>query len=245
MKQLLISLQFFLLVALLFLTKVRASENDTISPPGIEQQSYLIQNFNKPFKFKSSINVVFTQPPLDWIELAESSTGLELKSYFTLPYGFTLNTTFQSVFSSHQLMLGPHWNYKIYRKLLFSLGYKASYVYWTKNADGVSSIAQAWGSNPYASLAFYQKDWCVILNTEANIYHNISIQSENIEIENSKNIRTGFSFGIYIEQWLWNKNVISIGFINNFHKKSYIVFPTMTVYNRFNYWPQLSIGYVF
>lgn len=64
----------------------------------------------KPFETKTSIALLFTRLPIDWVEKSAEVPILQACNVVGLPLGFSIESNLQTIVVSNQLRIGPRWN---------------------------------------------------------------------------------------------------------------------------------------
>jgi hypothetical protein len=185
----------------------------------------------------------FTRLPLDWVETSIQVPIIQVSNKLGLPAGFTIESSFQSIYVSNLLRIGPHYNFE-FGKFSIAAGYDATLLYGKMQISGFDNEANGWGTYPSISFGFLAKDLAFTLSVETHTIRSLKISSGDAEISNSKNFQSGLSLSLFMEQKLWKNHVMSLGFINNFQKFYFPAWPAFSAFNRRYYIPQFQIGLV-
>jgi hypothetical protein len=168
---------------------------------------------------------------------------LQFNNKLGLPAGFTLESSFQSIVVSNQLRTGPRWNFEL-GMFSFAPGIEGALLFGKMEVAGFNNTAWGWCSYPNISIGFHAKDIAFTLSAEYTLLHLLKITSGDVEISRSRNVKSGQSIALYMEQPLWKNHVMILGFINNFQKFYYPAWPAFSTFNRRYYIPQFYIGLV-
>lgn len=205
----------------------------------------ILPGFLNIWETKTSLSVVFTQLPFDWVDNAVEVPLFQINNKLKLPDGFTLESRLQSIIISNQLRAGPHWNYET-GKFSFNAGVECEFMIGKMKVAGFGFNNKSWGWCIYPNImAGYRiKDTAIAINGELTFINSLKITSGNEEILYSKNLFSGISVSLLAEQPLWKDRMMIIGFINNVQK---VYFPAWTAFSSFNrkyYIPQFYVGLV-
>ena len=192
---------------------------------------------------KTSLSVLFTQLPFDWVETAVDVPLFQVNNKFRLPAGFTLESRFQTIIVSNQMRVGPHWNYKT-GKFFFGAGFDTEFMFGKMNIAGFNNKSRGWSMYPTFMAGYRLKNIAISLNGEATFINSLKMSSGNEEISHSGNQFSGISVSLFIEQPLWKDNMMILGFINNFQKLYFPAWPVFSTFNRQYYIPQFYVGIV-
>jgi hypothetical protein len=203
----------------------------------------IVPRVYKPLEFKCAVSVLFTRLPLDWIETSVDVPIVQLTGKLGLPAGFTVESSFQSIYVSNQLRMGPHWNYQL-KRLSFGVGLDAALLLGKMEIDGFNNKALGWSYYPNISIGIRTKEVAFTIAAEYNLLRFFKITSGDAEISRSKNFKSGQTISLYMEQKLWKNHIMILGLINNFHKFYYLAWPAFSTFNRRYYIPQIYLGLV-
>lgn len=221
--------------------QVRADDHDPHTD--LNSKTIILPHVYKPWKVKTSLSVLFTRLPMDWIETSLDVPVVQFNGKLGLPAGFTLESGIQSVYVSNQVRLGPHWNVG-WGKFSFSPGIEAALLFGKMTIAGFNNTAWGWSMYPGISIGFNTGEVAFTLSGEYNILESLKITSGNAEITHSRNFKSGHSIALYMEQRLWKNHIMILGVINNFQKFYYLAWPAFSTFNRRYYIPQVYIGLV-
>lgn len=221
--------------------QVLAGERDTCA--NVNLRTIILPHVYKPWKVETSLSVLFTRLPMDWIETSLDVPVIQFNGKLGLPAGFTLESSIQSVYVSNQVRLGPHWNLECGR-FSFSPGVEAAVLFGRMTIAGFNNKAWGWSLYPSVSLGFSTGGIAFTLVGEYNILESLKITSGDAEITHSRNFKSGHSIALYMEQRLWKNHIMVLGVINNFQKFYYLAWPAFSTFNRRYYIPQVYIGLV-
>jgi hypothetical protein len=215
-----------------------------VGPYGdINSQTIMLPHIYKPWEFKKSISILFTRLPLDWVETSIEVPIIQFNGKLGLPAGFTIESSLQSIYVSNQFRIGPHWNIE-WGKFSFAAGMDAALLFGKMEIAGFDNKAWGWCNYPNLSVGFNTGEIAFTLSAEYSILQSLKITSGTTEISQSKNIKSGQSISLFMEQRLWKNHVMIIGVINNFQKFYYISWPAFSTFNRRYYIPQFYLGLV-
>jgi hypothetical protein len=233
-KHLLISILF---IGILNYTKAEVKDSTVVLQ---EKRTFIYPNGNQPFKFNSTISVILTKLPLDWIETAKTEPIVLLATQYSLPVHFSIDAGVQSNFKSNLVRMGSKYHYS-YGAFSASAGIDAAFQYhYAKAYESVNKV-WGWASYPNLSIGYTTADLSFTLISELNYIYSQNIKYEEVKILHSENILAGYSVGLYVEQKLFKEQVLTLGLINNFQKQ---FFTSVSTFNRYYYIPQIYFGLV-
>lgn len=205
---------------------------------------YMIQPGSlRLWETKTSLAVLFTKLPFDWVETAVEVPLLQINNKLKLPFGFTLESRLQSIIISNQLRAGPHWNSEI-GKFSFGAGFDSEFMFGKMQIAGFNNKSWGWSMYPNIMAGYRIKDIAVSLNGELTYVNSLKITSGNEEISRSGRLFSGISVSLFAEQRLWNDHMMILGFLNNFQKVYFPAWPAFSTFNRQYYIPQFYFGLV-
>lgn len=238
-----IQLRNLLIVAICCMTSLIYGQQK--SPPidiGTESM-YFPHHFEK-YKTQVGLGFYFTKLPYDWVENALQAPLIELHMTFGLPAGFSLEGTLNTLFVSNQVTLGGRWNY-IHKNFSFNLGYDLGYALGMMNIGGFQNTGMMLLHYPNASIGFKTKTLAFTLKGEAVVIGWSQMKTgENLLVQNNNKF-DGVTGAIYMEQRLFHKKILVIGFKQNYLKyywPAWMVFPT---FERYYFIPELHLLWVF
>lgn len=192
---------------------------------------------------KTSLSVLFTQLPFDWVETTVEVPLFQINNKLRLPAGFTLESRLQSIFISNQLRSGLHWNYET-GKFSVGAGFDGEFMFGKMKIAGFNNKSWGWGMYPNIMAGYRTKDIAIVLNGEMTFINSLKITSGNEEILHSKSLFSGISVSLLAEQPLWKDHMMILGIINNFQKVYFPAWPAFSTFDRRYYIPQLYVGLV-
>jgi hypothetical protein len=192
---------------------------------------------------KTSLSVLFTQLPFDWVETAVEIPLFQINNKLKLPFGFTFESRLQSIIISNQLRAGPHWNYKT-GKFSFSAGFDGEFMFGKMKIAGFNNKSRGWSMYPNIMAGYRIKDIAIALNGEVTFINLLKITSGNEEISHSRNLFSGISVSLFAEQPLWKDHMMILGLINNIQKVYFPAWPAFSTFDRQYYIPQFYVGLV-
>ena len=206
-------------------------------------QSMILPGSLNTWETKTSVAVLFTHLPYDWVEIAVAVPLFQVNNKIKFPAGFTLESHFQSIIISNQIRVGPHFNYDI-GKFSFGAGFDNEFMFGRMKIEGFNNKSRGWSMYPNIMAGSRIKDIAVNLNAELSFINTIKTTSGNEEISHSGKIFSGFSVSVFVEQRLWDDHMIILGFINNFQKIYFPAWPAFSTIHRQYYIPQFYFGLV-
>ena len=120
----------------------------------------------------------------------------------------------------------------------------AGFLFGRMDIAGFNNKASGWMLYPNASIGFFSKELAFTLTAERSTIQSLKISSGNAEVSDFKNFKSGQTIAVYMEQILWNKHVMILGFVNNFQKFYFPAWPAFSAFNKRYYIPQMYIGLV-
>lgn len=210
---------------------------------GVKSNSIILPRKYKILDTKTSISISYVRLPEDWVETSIDAPIFQINNKIGLPAGFTLESCFQSIYVANQFRLGSHWNIE-FGKFSFGAGIDAGVLFGRMNIAGFNNKANGWMLYPNASIGFSSGDLAFTLTAERSTIQSLKMSSGSAEISDFKNLKSGQTIALYMEQPLWNKHVMILGFINNFQKFYFPAWPAFSAFNKRYYIPQMYIGLV-
>jgi hypothetical protein len=221
-----------------------ASHADSLSRQSVfEENTFIFPRAFKPFKIKTAFSVLFTRLPMDWVETSLDIPIFQLEAKYGLPAGFSIKSSVQTIVVSNQIRLGPCWNVSL-GKFAFGAGIDMSFLYGRMVLSGFDNEAKGWAAYPNLSVGFSTGKTAFTLSGELNNLFSMQITSGEEEISKANNFKSGYTFSLFMEQYLWKKHVMTLGLINNYQKFFYPAWPAFSAFNRRYFIIQVYIGIV-
>lgn len=220
-----------------FSQEIKKNSGDTPMHAMIMPRSYT------PLETKTSLSVLFTKLPFDWVETSVELPVFQVNNKLGLPAGFTLESSLQTLFISNQIRTGPHWNVEA-GKFSFGAGLDGAFMFGFMKIAGFNNKTKGWSTYPNITAGFRTKDLSFVLNAEGTFINSLKISSGDEEILHSKNFLSGGTLSFYIEQPFWKNRMMIIGVVNNFQKFWFPAWPAFSTFNRHYYIPQFYVGLV-
>jgi hypothetical protein len=236
-------IKFLLFFLPFFEITTLATADDNFPFEGVKSNSIILPHRYKTLETKTSISISYVRLPEDWLEATIDAPIFQINNKIGLPFGFTLESCFQSIYISNQFRLGPHWNVEV-GKFSFAAGIDAGILFGKMDLAGFNNKAKGWMLYPNASIGFSSKELAFTITAEHSTIQSLTLSSGNAETSDFKNLKSGQTIAIYIEQPLWNKHVMILGLINNFQKFYFPAWPAFSAFNKRYYIPQMFIGLV-
>ncbi|MBP7506990.1 MAG: hypothetical protein KA807_04155 [Prolixibacteraceae bacterium] len=232
-----------LLICLTFKSETFAENKNEIILNDISLNTIVHPDIYQPFKFRSSLSVMFTSIPIDWIEITIDAPIFQFSTKMGLPLGFTLNGTIETALISNQFKLGGDWNYEI-GSFSMSLGLDGIFLLGYLPVMEFKNYAHGFSVNPNISFGYKTKEIAFTINTEYNYTNLYNISSGNSNTDPYSFNRPGGLVSFFIEQKLWNDKVMILGLISNFNIYYFPAWPAFHVFQKVFYIPQVQIGLV-
>jgi hypothetical protein len=206
-------------------------------------KTIILPQVYKPLNTRTSVSVLFTQLPFDWIETSVEVPLFQVNNKLGLPAGFSLESNFQTILISNQIRSGLHWNYQS-GKTSISAGIDEAFLFGKMKIAGFNNKSWGWCSSPVIATGYRTDRACFTAIAEYTFISSIKITSGSAETLDEKNLLSGYTLSLYVEQPLWKNHVIILGLINNIQKVYYPAWPTFTSFNRRYYIPQFHAGLI-
>lgn len=236
-------IKFLLFFLPVFEITMIANAGNYVPLEEVKNYSIILPRSYKPLETKTSISLSYVRLPEDWVETSIDAPIFQINNKIGLPAGFTLESCFQSIYVANQFRLGSHWNIE-FGKFSFGAGIDAGVLFGRMNIAGFNNKANGWMLYPNASIGFSSGDLAFTLTAERSTIQSLKMSSGSAEISDFKNLKSGQTIALYMEQPLWNKHVMILGFINNFQKFYFPAWPAFSAFNKRYYIPQMYIGLV-
>ncbi len=236
-------MKVFLLCILLSTLGTLLFAEDSKPDVHIKKNTIIVPQVYKPFESRSSFSISFIRLPIDWVETSIDAPIIQFSNKLGLPAGFSLESNIQSIYVSNQFRIGPRWNIEAGR-FSFAAGLDAGLLFGSMKVSGFNNKAVGWMVYPTATIGFTTNDIAFTISAERNTLQSLKISSGNAVTSDFRNFKSGQTFSVYMEQRLWDKHVLILGFMNNFQKFYFPAWPAFSAFNRRYYIPQLYIGLV-
>ncbi len=232
-----------LLIAFILLSAplLRAQEN--APPVDIGKESMYFPHRYQKYHVQTGLGLFFTKLPFDWVESALEAPLISLHLTFGLPAGFSLEGNVNTIFVSNQVSLGVRWNY-IYRNFSFNLGYDLGYSLGIMTFAGFKNMGMMLTQYPNLSIGFKTKTLAFTVKGEAVIIAWGQMKTGENVLMNSPDFFDGVTGAIYLEQRIFKKKILIIGFKDNYVKYYWPAWMVFTTFNRYYHIPELHILWV-
>jgi len=236
-------LYLLLLMALSLGSASLSRAQDTSRLYDIGKESMYFPHHYQKYHVQTGLGLFFTKLPFDWVENALEAPLIDLHLTFGLPAGFSLEGNFNTIFVSNQVSLGARWNY-IHRNFSFNLGYDLGYSLGIMTFAGFKNTGMVLTQYPNFSIGFKTKTLAFTFKGEAvTILWGEMKTGENLMVS-STNFFDGVTAAIYLEQRIFKKKVLIIGFKDNYVKYYWPAWMVFTTFNRYYHIPELQILWV-
>ncbi|MCX6286954.1 MAG: hypothetical protein NTY96_07555 [Bacteroidetes bacterium] len=214
------------------------------SPPiNIGKESMYFPHQYQKYKVQIGLGFFFIRLPYDWVENALQVPLIDLHLTFGLPAGFSLEGSLNTLVVSNQITLGAHWNH-IRRNFSFNVGYDLGYELGIMNQAGFKNTGMMLIHYPNASIGFKTNTLAFTFKGEAVIIAWGQMKTGENLISQSANIFNGLSGAIYLEQRIFRKKILVIGFKDNFVKYYWPAWMVFSTFDRYYHIPELHLMWV-
>ena len=226
-------LQVFLLYNCSFGQQLNFNENTFYYPHSYQSQQMI-----------STLGVSAAKLPEDVVE-TDDVFRAPLFSYrmkYGLPENFVAEGSVETNIVTFNFMLGPKWNYNLYR-WGFSVGTDLSYYTGKLEHFGFDTKFYGWAMYPNISAGYRFNKFAVSIKSE--LVFNLAEHSKNgeSEIENNLDFFNGWTIGFYIEQPLWKDHFVVIGIRSTFLKFYYPMWAAFSTFDRKFYIPEATFAF--
>ena len=121
----------------------------------LEFHSMILPGSLNIWETKTSLSVLFTHLPYDWVEIAVQVPLFQITNKIRFPKGFTLESHFQSIIISNQLRVGPHFYFDV-GKFSVGAGFDNEFMFGKMQIAGFNNKSRGWSMYPNFNK---QKDW--------------------------------------------------------------------------------------
>ena len=199
----------------------------------------------KPLRFRIGAGFLVAQPPLDIIETSLQAPLVNVSMCFALPWKFSLVGDITTIVVSNQLSFGARIGTGL-KNLAFNAGWDFAWVYGQFRSEGFDNVTKAWLYYPNVSFGYKLKKMAFTIKVEAVYVSSIQQLTGKTAATGTllcsyNNYLNGFTFACYIEQRLWNNNVLIIGLKDNFVKYYWPTWMLFSTFNRFYHIPEFSL----
>ncbi|MGZ3847339.1 MAG: hypothetical protein ACXVBH_14855 [Flavisolibacter sp.] len=241
--------QLYWLAALLFVSTnfCIAQQGKTTAPAesfDIKKASFLLPQPLPKGRYSQAISLVYVVLPRDWTLDVINAPTFCYEGKYTLPAGFNLQGSFNTLIVSNRFNLGPFWNYS-FNDYHIGLGYQVgfSYGFLNKNAFGFNTKMNIWEQQPSVTIGHnFSK---TALTIRGDLYYTSTIN----EIQGGHTIThhlsavNGWSTSANFEQRLHKKKILYFGVKMNYLRYHFLAWPAFPV-NQYRYWvPEIHIGF--
>jgi hypothetical protein len=193
-----------------------------------------------------SLGIALAKLPEDVVE-TDDVFRAPLFSYrikYGLPENFLAEGSVESNIVTFNFMLGPKWNYQLY-KLGFSLGTDLSYYFGKLEQFGFDTKFNGWALYPNISAGYQFEKFT--LSVKSELVFNLAEQSKNGDsvIENDLDFFNGWTIGVYLEQPFWGDNYVVLGIRSTFLKFYYPMWAAFSTFDRAFYIPEATFTFIF
>jgi hypothetical protein len=214
------------------------------SPPiDIGMESTYFPHHYHEYKIQTGLGFYMVKLPYDWVETALEAPLIDLHLTFGLPAGFSLDGDLSTIVVSNQITLGPRWNF-IHRNFSFNLGYDLGFSLGMMNIAGFKNTGMMLIHYPNLSLGFKTRKLAFTFKGEVVIIGWASMKTGENLITSTNNYFDGVTGGIYLEQRIFRKKVLIIGFKDNYLKNYWPAWMVFSTFDRYYHIPELHLMWV-
>lgn len=209
----------------------------------IKKRAFILPHVYGTLETKTSLSISYVRLPEDWVETSVDAPLIQLSNKIGFPGGFTLESSFQSIYIANQFRFGPRWNVEI-GKFSCAAGIDAGLLFGRMDISGFNNKARGWMLYPVVSLGYRTNELAFTLSAEKSTIQTLTLSSGSVETSDFKNFKSGQTISIYLEQRLWHNHVMILGLVNNFQKFYFPAWPAFSTFNKRYYIPQMYLGLV-
>ena len=240
--------RFRWLLVLLLLQQAATAQSPAAGDPAtdtfdIKKASILLPQ-RIPFKrYLHQIGIRHVFVPKDWTLDNVNAPMFSYEAKFGLPYGFTLQGDFETLFVSNRLGLGPFWNYSngsfhlgIGYPVAFNLGYLQQF--------GFQTTLTIWEHQPTVALGYSFSKTALTLKGDL-VWTQSIIQSQGgHDIKNNSSFINGYGIYAGFEQRLWKNRIMTLAAKVSNIRYHIVAWPAFPI-NKSRYWiPEIHMGLV-
>ncbi|MCX6242245.1 MAG: hypothetical protein NTX43_10610 [Bacteroidetes bacterium] len=233
----------FLLITTIIWAPVILYAQQKSPPVDIGKESMYFPHHFQKYHLQTGLGFDFIKLPFDWVENALEAPLLDLHLTFGLPAGFSLEGNLNTILVSNQVSLGARWNY-IHRNFSFNLGYDLGYSLGIMNFAGFKNTGMTLIHYPNASIGFKTKTLAFTFKGEAVIIAWGQMKTGEDLMSRSINFFDGMTGAIYLEQRIFRKKILIIGFKDNYVKYYWPAWMVFSTFDRYYHIPELHLLWV-
>ena len=210
----------------------------------IKKASFLLPQPLPKYRFSQAISLVYVVLPRDWTLDVINAPTFCYEAKYTLPAGFNLQGSFNTLIVSSRLNLGPVWNYS-FNDNHIGLGYQVgfSYGFLNKNAFGFHTKMNIWEQQPSVTIGHSFSKTALVLRGDLYYTSTINEVQGGHTITHHLSAVNGWSASANFEQRLHKKKILYFGVKMNYLRYHFLAWPAFPV-NQYRYWvPEIHIGF--
>lgn len=209
----------------------------------INKNAFILPRVYRTMETKTSVSISYVRLPEDWVETSVDAPLIQVSNKIGFPGGFTLESSFQSIYIANQFRFGPRWNVE-FGKFSCAAGIDAGLLFGRMDISGFNNKARGWMMYPVVSFGFRTTELAFTLSAEKSTIQSLTLSSGSAETSDFKNFKSGQTISIFMEQRLWRNHVMILGLVNNFQKFYFPAWPAFSAFNKRYYIPQMYLGLV-
>jgi hypothetical protein len=222
---------------------IKATAQEKSPPIDIGKESIYFPHHYELYKVQVGLGFFMAKLPLDWVETALQAPLIDLHLTFGLPAGFSLEGDLSTVVVSNQVTLGPRWNF-IHRNFSFNLGYDLGFSLGMMNIAGFKNTGMMLTHYPNLSVGFKTRKLAFTFKGEAVIIGWGQMKTGEDLITQTNNYFDGVTAAVYMEQRIFRKKILVIGFKDNYVKYYWPAWMIFSTFNRYYSIPELHLIWV-
>ena len=241
---------FCQLCALLLLSSIYCAAQEIKSTVAndsfdIKKASFLLPQPLPKGRYSQSISLVYVVLPKDWTLDVINAPTFCYQGKYTLPAGFNLQASLNTLIISNRLNLGPFWNHS-FGSYHLGLGYQVAFNYGFLNHNefGFKTKMMIWEQQPSITLGHNFSKTALTLRGDLYYTNSIKEQQGGHTINHTFSAINGWSASANFEQRLHRKQLLYFGVKFNYLRYHFIAWPAFPV-NQYRYpVPEVHIGFV-
>ncbi|MBP9123452.1 MAG: hypothetical protein IT278_07945 [Ignavibacteriaceae bacterium] len=229
----------FLSIILVFCILPAKPQNSTIT-----DNTFYLPRSLKSGEVTHNIGLSSTKLPEDVIETDDSF----LSPLFTyrLKVGILDNLLAEGSFESNIVTFsfasGLKWNHN-FGDIRLSVGTDVAFWFGRLKSYGFDTGIDGWNLSPNITLGYTFPNFSVSIKSEVMLILTQSTRNGDVHTLNTYRTMAGYSLAAYIEQPLWKKNFVVIGFKANYARFYYPLWAGFSTFDRFFFLPEFVFSF--
>ena len=163
---------------------------------------------------------------------------------YELPLHFSLSAQLSTVYITSVLTAGTAWSYSM-DNVSFALSNEFSYWFGVADMSGFDTKAMGLLTRPAFSIGVDIDSYQITAKTEMMTILTQHTYFGSASVAKVKPEIAGIATTLYLEQDLWKSTVVSFALRANYARPNYQVWLAFSVQDRWLFFPELQVSYIF